>query len=36
MKKSLKNILLVSLIMATFIGLTGCKKDSEKITATMT
>ena len=22
--------------MATFIGLTGCKKDSEKITATMT
>ena len=36
MKKSLRNILLVSLIMATFIGLTGCKKDSEKITATMT
>ena len=36
MKKSLRNILLVLLIMATFIGLTGCKKDSEKITATMT
>lgn len=36
MKKSLRNILLVSLIMATFIVLTGCKKDSEKITATMT
>lgn len=35
MKKSVKNILLISLIIAAFI-LTGCTKNSDKITATMT
>lgn len=36
MKKLVRNILLISLIMAAFIGLTGCTKKSNKITATMT